>query len=215
MIAVVFVNTAGGQYKSFFSTLEIKKYEQNFRPIINFLNQDKAPGVILADQANEYLFTIYTSNDLFWHTAASFNNVPIQRFKDALFVYLYLNKDARNDFKAYLEKIGDNKTKASFYQSLYRNLEGYWSGYSYYEYNNRIKKDDQELSHDRPGIISQLSLEFNDTVFKNNGINSLLKKYGVNYIVWDKNKNPEWDLVGLEGFKQVVFNNNIYLYELK
>lgn len=215
LIAVAFINTAGGQYKSFYSTLPQKKYEQNFRPLIDALNQDKTPGVILADQVNEYLFTIYTPHDLFWHTAATFNNLPIQRFKDALFVYLYLNKDSRNDFKAYLEKIADYKAKPTFYQSLYRNLEGYWSGYSYYEYTNRAKSGDPGLSLKRPEIIKQLTEGYEAAVLKNNGINNLLKRYGVNYIVWDKNKNPEWDLGEIKGFKPVVSYNNIYLYKLE
>lgn len=215
IIAIVFINTAGGQYKSFFTTFEEKKYEQNFRPIIDFLNRDRRAGVILAAAGrDEYLFTIYTPHDLFWHTAASFNNAPIQRFKDALFVYLYLNKESRNDFKGYLLKISDNRADGSFYQNLYRNLEGYWSSPSYYEYNDRIKKDDQKLIIKRSEIINQLSEEYEKTVLENNGINGLLKKYGVNYIVWDKNNNPEWDLTVIRDLRKIAQNNNIYLYSV-
>lgn len=215
IIAVVFINTAGGQYKSFFSTLEPKRYEQNYRPIIDFLNRDKTPGVILTSEENSFLFTIHTPHDLFWNSSANFNNVPIQRFKDALFAYSYLNKQARNDFKGYYTKIGDNKAETSFYQSYYRNLEGYWSGVDYYAYINKIKNDDQELARKRPEIIDQLSKEYNETILKNNGFNKLLKKYGVNYVVWDKNKYPEWDLSAVSGLKPLTSYNNIYLYELK
>ena len=216
IIVFVFLNTVVGQYKSFPKTLAIKEYEQNFRPIIDSLNSDKAPGVVLAaDETDEYLFTIYTSHDLFWHGAASFNRVPIQRFEDALFVNLYLNKEARNDFKGYLIRIGGNKAEWSYYQRLYRNLEGFWSGLTYYEYNDRIKKDDQELSRNRPAVIDKLYKDYSEMVLKDNGPYKLLEKYGVNYIVWDKNEHPEWDLSFFgDKIKEIVSINNIYLYQI-
>ena len=215
LIAVVFLNTIGGQYQSFFYTLKTKRYEQSFRPIIDFLNLDKKPGVILSAETNGHLLTTFTSHDLFWQSTASLSRITTERFKDALFVYLYLNKESRNDLAGYLAKIGDNGAPWSYYQDLFRNLEGYWSGYDYYEYHDKIKKNDQELNRKRPEIIDQLNKEYNETVLKNGGFDKLLKKYGVNYVVWDKNKNPEWDISVIPGLKQLIKSNDIYLYELK
>lgn len=215
LIAAVFINTAGGQYKSFFSTMNVKRNEQSYRPIIDFLNRDKRAGVILASQDLEYLFTIYTPHDLFWQHSATFSRIPIQRLKDALFVYYYLNKQARNNFGDYLTKIGqDTKGRGTYYSLFFRDLEGYWSGFDYYTYMNKIKKDDQELANKRPEIIYRLNDEYAETVLENDGIDKLLKKYGVNYLVWDKNRNPEWDLGGIEGLKQLYSYNNIFLYGL-
>lgn len=214
-VALTFINTAGGQYQSFFTTLEAKRYEQNFRPFIDYLNRDKKPAVILAgDQANEYLFTIYTPHDVFWHTAASFSRTPLQRFKDALFVYSYLNKDIRNDFIGYYMKMDSAGDGDSFYYDLYRNLEGYWSGLSYDEYNARLAAGDKDLARERSEIVEQLNAEYAATVLPAGGLSGLLKKYGVNYIVWDKNKNPEWEITGAGNFEPVVEKNNIYLYRL-
>jgi len=215
IIFIVFINTIGGQYKSFFFTLEAKKYEQNFRSLIDYLNYDNQSAVILAvEGANENLFTIYTPHDLFWNSGALFGRISIQRIKDTLFVYSYLNKDVRNNFKEYFNAADNNKSQADFYLGLYRGLEGYWSGFSFYEYNEKIKNNDSELSQNRSAIIERLYEEYNDTVLKDNGIEKILKKYGVNYIVWDKNKNPEWDLNALLDFKPVLSSNNIYLYSL-
>jgi len=216
LIGIVFINTAGGQYRSFFTTLEVKKYEQNYRPLIDFLNNDKKPVVILVgDDVGGFLFTIYTSHDLFYHTAALYSHAPIQRLKDALFVFLYLNKESRNNAENYLLKISDNKAVASYCQGLYRSLEGYLSGLSYYDYTYKIATDDRGLNQKRLEIISQLSQEYEKTVLENNGIDGLLKKYEANYIVWDKNKNSEWDLGEIQGLEQVASHNNIYLYELR
>lgn len=216
IICVVFINTAGGQYKSFFTWVEIKRQEQIYRPVIDFLNRDKQPGVILASLEDEYLFTIYTPHDLFWHHSANFNNVPIQRFKDVLFTYYYLNREARNNFKGYLEKIGEDRSvRGSYYKSIFRNLDGYWSGYDYYTYRDKIVAGDKALSEKRVGLIDELSKEYGETILKENGFNELLKKYAVNYFVWDKNKHPEWDISAIAGLKQVFSYYNIYVYELK
>ena len=214
IILVVFINTAGGQYRSFFATLEPKKYEQNFRPLIDYLNRDTRPAVILAvEGANENLFTIYTPHDLFWNSAILTNNISIQRIKDTLFVYSYLNKEIRNNFKDYFTVADNNKSQAAFYLSFYRSLEGYWSGLAVAEYNEKIKNNDPALSQNRPATIGELNKEY-DEVLKNNGIAKLLNQYGANYIVWDKNINPEWDLSALPDFKPVLSSNNIYLYGL-
>jgi len=217
LIAVVFLNTAGGQYKSFFANLEVKKYDQNFRPIIDALNRDKSAGVILAaDGSDEYLFTIYTPHDLFWHSFALANLAPIDRAREALFVYFYFNNQARNDFKNYLLKIIADQDQGFMYQYLFRNLEGYQSGLSFYDYGNKFSADDQSLAQNRAALIDQLTKEYNEAVIKDGGINKILKKYGVNYIVWDKNKNPEWDLSFLgKNIREIASSNNIYLYQLQ
>ncbi|MEK6867305.1 MAG: hypothetical protein AABX98_00640, partial [Nanoarchaeota archaeon] len=212
LIALVFINTAGGQYKSFFVSYASKKHEQSYRPIIDVLNSDKKPGVILADVTNEYLFTIYTPHDLFWQQIATISQIPTQRLKDALFVYYYLNKEARNDFKNYLTNIGqDQKARGTYYKVLFRNLEGLRSGYDFYAYQKKVVAGDEELIRKRPVIIEELSREYEENVLKNKGINKILRQYGVNYIVWDKKNNPEWDLSGLESLKLLASNNNIYL----
>ncbi len=141
--------------------------------------------------------------------------MQIKRFNTVLFVYYYLNKQARNNFGDYLANIGqDIKGRGTYYKLFFRDLEGYWSGYDYYAYTKKIKKADEELARRRPAIISQLNNEYTETVLKDNGINKVLKKYEINYLVWDKNKNPEWDLSGIEGLKLLYSYNNIYLYSL-
>jgi len=216
IIAIVFINTAGGQYKSFWSTLGIKKYEQNFRTVIDVLNRDQKPGVIFANQANQYLFTIYTPHDLFWQPIASLSRIPIERFKDALFVYTYFNKEARNNFNGYLNEVANVKeVKGSYYRLLFRNLEGFWSGFDFYTYMDKIAKGDEELIRKRPAVISRLSEEYSEKLLNDNkGINKLLREYGVNYIVWDKNLDPKWDLSPIQGLEQIANYNNIYLYKI-
>lgn len=212
LIVIVFINTAGGQYQSFYSVLGAEKYQQNFRPIIDFLNKNKTPAVILSTRDISLLFTIYTPHDLFWHNAATLTNIPLQRIKDAFFVYAYLNKEARNNFSGYIIQMMADDNNNSYLKSDYRDIEGFWSGYDYYAYINKIH--DQEFKLKSLDIINRLNKEYNEVMLKNDGINKLLKQYEVNYVVWDKNINPELDLSGIKGLKQILVYNNIYLYNI-
>ncbi len=217
LIAVVFINAMGGQYLSFIYTYDLKKYEQNFRPIINALNSDKTPGVILAGQENEYLFTIYTPHDLFWHGAATIYNAPIKRVKDAIFVYTYLGKNSRNNFKGFIEQMmAKNKSSAYAYdKGNYMSYEGYTLGYYYYDYLKKLAARDPELLAKREKLLTDLAAEYENLIKDNGqGIKNLLKDYGVNYIVWDKNKPLGWDLTFLGRLDELANFNNIYLYQV-
>ena len=214
LIAVAFINTAGGQYRSFYSVLKAEKYQQNFRPLIDFLNRDKAPAVILSTRDISLLFTVYTPHDLFWSNTATLTNIPFQRIKDAFFVYAYLNKDSRNNFSRYIIQIMADDNNNTYFKSDYRDIEGFLSGDDYYAYIKKIATRDQILNQKRLEIVDQLNKEYSAAVLTGDGINQLLKKYGVNYLVWDKNINPEWDLSDIRGLKQLTSYNNIYLYSL-
>lgn len=216
VIIVVFINTAGGQYQSFFTSLRRKTYEQNFRPIIDSLNREQNPTVILVPQSNAYLFTIYTSHDLFWNSVSLVNHTPIQRAKDALFVYFYLNKKSRNDFSGFINKIMIDENSSSydiFDKILFQNIEGFESGYDYYGYLRRLTSGDSELKLKREKMLPALTSEYQNLAKDSKNITQLLKDYGVKFIVWDKNENPWWDLSFFDNLKEVTHFNNIYLYQ--
>src|SRR3989344_648790 len=105
IIGLVFLHSAVGQYRSFFLQLPDRIALQRYKPIISELQKNAKPGVILAadDIAYAYLFTIYTNHDLFWGSPAVV--MPFDRFTDALYLYLYINKDARRNYAGFLRKI--------------------------------------------------------------------------------------------------------------
>lgn len=214
ILAAVFLNTMVGQYRSALTGIDFKLYQQNFRPLIDYLETAPVQGVILAtDEINETLFTIYTSHDLFWSSFALLDKTHPQRVRDALFVYAYLNKYSRDNFYDYFNKIIRNPDSDSFYKSLYFSIEGRASGLDFYIYMSTVANDPTILEDRRQKILMALSEEYN-TILKNGGVISLLKRYGVNFIFWDKNRNPEWDLSVLPDLKLVVENKQIYLYKL-
>lgn len=204
LAALVFLNTAAGQYKSALATWDERIYEQNYAPIINALNKDKESGVILsADDYLQSLFAIYTSHDLFWHGFSTYNDIPLERFEDALLVYAYLGKVSREEFADWVAR-----------SAIYGYIEGYNSGFDEYEYQRKLKSRDENLLPIRKKLISGLSAKYDRLLAIENSVSEVLNKYGVNYIVWNKQRNPEWDLSLLKNLKEVTSYNNIYLYSI-
>ena len=213
MLVVVFLHGAFGQYRSFWTTLPGKEYEQSYQPIIAELKKDANPGVVLAaDDHFAYLTTIYTNHDLFWAGAASQTIIPFSRFSDMLYVYAYLNKEARGNFAGYLRGVMSDGADYSFYKGLYGFIEGFSSGMDYYDYIYKAKADKNVIGPHRERLISELSQKYSQLT-ANGGVAGLLNKYGVKYIVWDKNKNPEWDLSFLN-LELLIAHNNIDLYRV-
>ncbi|OGF64226.1 hypothetical protein A2661_00580 [Candidatus Giovannonibacteria bacterium RIFCSPHIGHO2_01_FULL_45_24] len=195
VIVIAFLNTASRQYARMLVIWDAKEYAQNYRPIIDALNRDTAPGVILSsDLFYGRFFSVYTDHDLFWAMHAFNFATPAERMKDALYVYAYLDKEARGDFAGALYKIdagGIKKAYGRHYSSIYAALS-------------------------REKTIDLLSGEYKKIVDDPEGIINILKKADVNYIVWDKNTNPEWDLSPLaDKLQEIAASNNIYLYALK
>jgi hypothetical protein len=213
-LVLAFVNTVGGQYKSIPTVLVEKRYEQNYRPIIDFLKKDTESKVILAaEDTNEYLYLIYTNHDVFWHSIEMAHGASLHNLKDALFVYLYLNKNSRQDFAGYLNNSMSDEKDRSFYKNIYLNWEGYASGFDYYEYMNKFK-DNAGIKILREKLINDFYKEYRDRI-SSEGVLDILNKYGVNYLVWDKNKYPEWDISSLNNLAKVFEFNNIFIYKLK
>jgi hypothetical protein len=216
-IVGVYVNTAVGQWRSFWTTYVGKLYEQKYRPLIDALGATNRPGVILtANDTTAYSFIIYTSHDLFWHNVGTVHTTPLQRFKDALFVYSYLNKLSRDNFSGYLTSELGHPNTLSLYRDLYTNIEGYWSGLGYYTYRDKLLHFDPEILQKRVTILESLSREYAALARDPKNILNVLRAYHVDYIVWDKNKNPEWDLSFMsEKLKEVAVSDNVYLYRME
>ncbi|MDP2684185.1 MAG: hypothetical protein Q8P20_03945 [bacterium] len=215
VIFVAFLNTVVGQYMSIPSALEGKKYEQNYKPIIDKLNEDKKRGVILtSDDYYAYLFTIFTPHDLFWQGVATQTDTSIDRFKDALYIYMYLNSDARVDFKGYIDTVMTDKTINNPYKWTYAHIEGYASGLDYYTYTAKMNRNDEDILRNRSSVLDPLVEGYNILASTENGPIDLIKKYGVNYIVWNKNLYPEWDLSFIKEKEELISYNNIFLYKI-
>lgn len=206
LLVILLVNGATQSYLGTLSTLSLKNYMQRYAPIIEYLKK-QPPSVILAsDQFNEPLFVIYTNHDLFWQHQATVYNTSIHTFRDALFVYMYLNKESRTDF---LEYVGNtnalvNEYKINEYQDMYAALKKYYTA---------TRLSGEQLSPE--DFERKVSADYRAVTQNQDGIKDILKKHQVTYVVWDENKNPEWDLSVITGLTELMSNHGIHLYAVR
>ena len=71
-------------------------------------------------------------------------------------------------------------------------------------------KDETRLPNNEVKIILAKAAEI-----KRDGFNEGLKKYQVDYFIWDKNKNPDWRLNNQNFIESVFKNNNFVIYKIK
>ncbi|MFA5996523.1 MAG: hypothetical protein WC790_02275 [Candidatus Paceibacterota bacterium] len=193
LVGAAFINTAVGQYRSYAAVLEAKRYEQHFAPALEILASDERPGVVLAaDDRDASLVPIYASRYLFWYTQAMEGGAPVARLKEALFTYTYLSKGGTGDIKAFLTaELG--KRERSMYADLFRTLEGLGSGLDYLVYVDKLAAHDPMLLARRVQVLDALAVEYESFSKTPHGVEQVLRDQGVGYILWDRNRYPDWD----------------------
>lgn len=210
LIAAALVHTGGTQYKSFFTTVENKLREQDFAPVLARLSEE-APAIVLGDPGGEsypFLTTIYTSHDLYWNNAATVSIFPMEYLKEAFFVYLYLNKDARDDPVGYLKDSLASTSNA--YTVMYENIESVESGISLTRYH--ASRADTEILSARERFLPILENEYRARVPNAAAVRNILFENGVRYVLWDKRETPEWDLSVLFPLTLIATSTDLELY---
>ena len=214
LIGLALVNTVGGQYRSLQSDMPDRLHEQEYAPAIGFLQ--KAPyTVVLSGLGGEpftYLVNIYTNDDLYWAPGALLYNVSMDRVRESLFVYLYLNRDSRSDPAAYLES-GLNAGTTTPYVNLYSQLEGYQSGLDYYDYQQAEDAKNPAILALREKLLAGIRTDYEAEFGSVTDFLALLKQRNVGYILWDTRLYPEWDFSHLP-ISLVASEGTVKLYKL-
>lgn len=221
-LLALYLNTAVGQYAHTQETLPRRLYEQNYRPIIDFLNQDKISRVILTaeNDFNGLLFNVYTPHDLFWHyEALPMSNPHLwERVNDALCVGWYLEATDNQKIEKEMEGPGGGTKEISWFshhlQGTYEAYEAISMGYKDYSTYRRAAHDAVFLEK-RHALIQRLVSQCQEIVKDDAGLMRLLAKYDVKYMVWDKNTNRDWRRLAIKGLKEVFSFNNIYVYQIE
>ena len=221
LIIISFLNAGRQQYRGTVVTMKNRLHAQYYGPIFAALKKDKNSGVVLTSEAffGKYV-NVFTDHDLFWSDTAYVYNTPYQRILDAFYVYSYLDKESRNDFKDQMLEVDKNSTtlfkRASHFPAIYQYLAGMASkNYGMLEYNAGIRNKDPEVIKKRDENLEVFFNEYLKLTKNSDGIINILKNAEVNYIIWDKNKNPEWDLAVLPNLEEIVVSGDVYLYKLE
>lgn len=226
LILAIF-SSAREHVKATYDTFEMKMYAQQYGPIMEELKKDKDRGVVLiSDEFLGHAVTIYTHHDLYWGDAYSYFT-PVDYMKDAIFVYAYINTEARDNFKSFVSSGFENKKNDlpyNYEEALqgdiaavtYPKVSAFYSGYedgSFYNYLLGI--GDKEAVAKKEEILNIFTNEYNLLVEDGEDkVLDLLKDNKVNYILWDKKQSPNWDLSFFPSLQEIASSGNIVLYKV-
>lgn len=215
LIVLAFVNTVGGQYRSFPTTVEVKLHEQLYAPVLETLDT-LPPGVVFADPAGStypMLIPIFTAHDLYFARGALVYYTPFSRIKDALLISLFLNTDARRNPRAFLEQeLSQNKENA--YTQLFGDLEGYDSGLDFRTHTALMKRPDAALLKIRSRVLDEVEHAYKEAFSTGTGVRETLDAGGVKYLVWDTLVYPSWEPTAIPGANLIDDRGAIRLYTL-
>jgi hypothetical protein len=227
LLLSVYGNTAFRKSISYLDTKNAKLYFQNYGQIVDILKKDKQSKTILSsDIFFGSIFSVYTNHDMYWSADAYSANTPFDRFKDAFFVYLHLNRLARRDTMEFLRNAHNGRRNLfdAYHQDsitmdqssqIFYHLESFLSGSNdALEYAQRLAKNDPALLAKRNDVDVLLMEEYKKNTETTADWLRLLKRGNIAYIVWDKNLNPNWDVSVVPCLSLVMDYHNIFLYAI-
>ncbi len=181
----------GVQMSGYKMGLEKYIYFQNYASSIKWLNKNsKAESVVLANDDLSDLLPAYTHNNVYYAPHAIFYpSNPRERREQAVNVYYFLEK--HNEKKIDISYL----CKLNFYYNEFQ-----------YKY---IRKEDRCTDSIKKKLVD------NYQEFLKNDFESQLKKYRIDYIVWDKNKNLDWNIDKLDFIEAVFRDGNTVIFEIK
>lgn len=215
LITIALINTGGGQYKSFLTTVPEKMHDQAYADVLHILNT-MPYGVVLAGNGNEpfpLLVTTYTRNDLYFSPSALVYYTSSEQLQETLLTYLALHPEARRNPIAYLEKSLASATTSPEKQ-LYQDIEGYASGLDFSTYNKTAAERGSRFMEERAMLFSVLEKKYRDEVAPPGALRTLLMERGVRYVLVDTELYPAWNLAPLEPLTTLSANGSVTLYEL-
>lgn len=171
---------------------------QKYGPVMAWLNQNaENEAVVLADDPISYAVTVYTPLNVFYHRAAMLT-LPAteERLLDTLFTFYRLRgvgkSDARSVFYAEREYIS-----ANIYGIYYRQFAGSYDAIP-----------DEKLDY----FIARYQATLDAPAAQ--WLKQKLEQYEVNYVVWDKKADPDWQLQKYPFFKEAAILGDIVIYRV-
>ncbi len=184
--------------KRAFTISEGAVYQQNYASIFDWLNKNTPKdSVVYANADLSRLIPVYTANNVFYVREANLFFISDQEVLDRFIISNFFddfNKDfiTKNVRSVYGVRYIDAYGHAIQGNKL-RRLLGIKPELEIYLPENAIQK---VLSHAK-------ELQSGDFIKE-------LKKFKIDYLIWDKNKNPEWKIG--EDFDPIFNANNIVIY---
>lgn len=188
----------GIQYSSYRADLVDYQYYQNYSSIFDWLNRNTLKdSVVYSDYHLSDFIPAFTHNNVYWSNSIQYNGAtPLERVFHNYFMYIRVNFNTDQDeIRQYLQ---EHKAEVSYLVLSFKVIEAQCGG------SRTCYSDD---------ILDFLAEHYKK--FLQLPLEKQLKKYKIDYLVWDYNKYPNIYLNLDEIFKEVYQRNNIFIYQIK
>lgn len=193
VVSIVQVNT---YFNGYHTNESIAIKDQKYGPVMEWLNDNvKKESTILTNNYISKMIVIYTSLNVFYHHSALHSlSATKDRLIDQQFTFYRLQEIGEEDVQEVFER-DKAQISAELYGLYYRDL------------------------YQSTGDIPIETLDEIITLYKNSlSISTLewlkqkMKQYDVDYIVWDKKADPNWQLQKYSFFKEVAKFGDLIIY---
>ena len=167
--------------------------EQRYAPILQWLQANtKLDTTVLTNQPIGDLVPVLTHNNVYYSPLGAVTLLPNERLLHSYLVYTYFEKGIDKNIRQYFEDRREDISNKVF-------------DYQYY-----FQKD-VCLGCFPNEIIDQMTSAYLD--LSNENFLPFIKKYPLDYVLWDREKNPEWHLDRF-GWKVAKEFGSLIVYDL-
>jgi len=203
ILLVLIIFGIGIQYSSYQAYFSDCKYYQNYFYIFNWLNKNTSKdSVVYSDQDLSDFIPAFTHNNVYWSNPLQYNaTTPLERVFHNYFVYIKVNFNTeQNEIRQYLQ---EHKEEVSYLVLSFKVIEAQCGG----------SRSDGSRTCYSDKILDLLAERYKE--FLQLSLKEQLKKYRIDYVVWDYNKYPDIYLNLDRMVKEVYQHNNIFIYQMK
>lgn len=176
---------------------DVLVHSQAYAPVYQWLNQNTDKNQIILsparDVAQYHLMSCYTHLDEY-----SFRN-------KVLFPYSYEQNKHILFLEYRLNKITPNMAQELFPTKLREEL--FYKIYDYYFYKTAYLESGKSTDE----AVEEILAEYID--FYQKDLELQFKKYPIDYLLWDQELNPDWDLDKLDFLKLIFQANGVKIYK--
>ena len=192
IVCALFFFGAGVQGSSYRNTYALFADNQKYGKVFDWLNANsEAESVVFANEQISSLLPIYTKNNVYGVSIASaYTTTPMDRRKHTFFA-LYSMSDRGGSVPEGFERRRSDIGNWLFTGGYYQDLCG-----------------SEACFPDK--VLVDLVDEY--VKFRKIPIRENFKKYRIDYFLWDKKKDPDWSLDGLDFLREVYSRDQVVLY---
>ncbi|MBI2041621.1 MAG: hypothetical protein HYT20_01195 [Candidatus Nealsonbacteria bacterium] len=170
---------------------------QKYGPLMDWFNKNaKKEEVVFSNDAIANLIVTHTSLNVFYHHSAKYSlSATTERLINTFFLYYRLDGVAEAQAKDVF--LGDKENISwAIYGIYYRDLFGEYENIPDGVVLDLVRRYQESFAAATPDLF-----------------NEMLQKYEVNYLIWDKESNPKWQLDQYPFLKKAAEIGEFIIYE--